>query len=239
MIIACDFDGHCIYQIQNMLTKDSYIGSAINLKKRIKEHLRQLNNGNHHSIILQRAVNKYGINNFEIIILEYVNKEKLLEKEQFYINKLNPIYNICKTAGSSLGVKRREETIEKIRKANLGIKHPFWRNEIKSKSQSGKPHKKYSEIGRLHCSEAQIKLYKNGYVSPQKGKKADDFHLKLNREKNFIKIEQYDKQKNLIKIWDSPCIVQEKLKICSSNISNCLNNKRRYAGGFIWKKVLL
>jgi hypothetical protein len=58
-----------------------------------------------------------------------------------------------------------EETKEKLRKAISGVKHPQWRNELKSIYQTGTKHKKYSEEGRKNCSNAQKKLYENGYQS--------------------------------------------------------------------------
>jgi group I intron endonuclease len=46
---------------------------------------------------------KYGYSNFSLEILEYCDKKNLLEREQYYLDSLNPTYNICKLAESSLG----------------------------------------------------------------------------------------------------------------------------------------
>ena len=35
-----------------------------------------------------------------MVILEYCNKESLINKEQYYIDIFMPEYNICKKAGS-------------------------------------------------------------------------------------------------------------------------------------------
>lgn len=43
----------------------------------------------------------------------------LLEREQYYIDTLNPEYNILKIAGSRLGVKHTLEVIEKIKSGAL------------------------------------------------------------------------------------------------------------------------
>ena len=124
-----------IYQIRNTITNDLYIGSSINIIHRKNRHSRELKQGKHHSIILQRAVNKYGINVFKFKVLEYCEQEILIKKEQYYIDTLKPKYNIYLIAGSSLGSKRSEETKEKNRKYALinNIKPPeeTWKDKQK------------------------------------------------------------------------------------------------------------
>lgn len=105
-----------IYKIINKINEDCYIGSSINLKNREFRHLRDLKNNNHHSVILQRAVEKYGIENFQFEIVEECLKSELLNREQYYLDTLNPKYNICKIAGSPLGTKQSKEACEKKRK---------------------------------------------------------------------------------------------------------------------------
>lgn len=53
---------------------------------------------------------KYGYSSFQLEILEYCDIADLTEREQYYLDKLNPKYNILKIAGSSLGHKLTEET---------------------------------------------------------------------------------------------------------------------------------
>lgn len=76
-----------IYKITNKVNNKSYIGSSNNIKRRWKQHINLLNKGEHHSIKLQRAWNKYGQDNFKFEILEECDVEKLLYLEQFYIDK--------------------------------------------------------------------------------------------------------------------------------------------------------
>lgn len=51
------------------------------------------------------------------------------------------------------------------------------------------------------------------------------------------KVKQYDKNMNLIKIWNSIKDVERELGISHSNITTvCKNNtNRKYAGGYIWR----
>jgi len=55
-------------------------------------------------------------------ILEYCKKKDLLDREQYYLQNLKPLYNILKTSGSLLGFKHSKTSIEKIRNALLGKK---------------------------------------------------------------------------------------------------------------------
>jgi group I intron endonuclease len=59
------------------------------------------------------AVLKHGCSNFSIEILEYCAPEMVIEREQFYIDSLKPVYNLLKFAGSSLGKTHSEETKKK------------------------------------------------------------------------------------------------------------------------------
>ena len=107
-----------IYKISNTINDRIYIGSAVDFKRRIYVHKHRLLN-NKHNIILQNHVNKYGIDTLLFEIVEYVDcKENLLTREQFYLDTLNPYFNICKIAGNSLGVKHSQQTKEKIGLAN-------------------------------------------------------------------------------------------------------------------------
>jgi group I intron endonuclease len=77
-----------IYKLWFSNSHKVYIGSSINLKKRIYEHKRVLILGQHYNRYLQRAYNKYGISNFRHEVIEICSKETLREREQFWINKL-------------------------------------------------------------------------------------------------------------------------------------------------------
>ncbi len=67
------------------------------------------------SSVIRNAILKYGHNNFMIGILEYTTFNKLVQREQFYIDLLSPESNRIKLAYSSLGYKHTEESLNKIR----------------------------------------------------------------------------------------------------------------------------
>lgn len=65
--------------------------------------------------LIDRALLKYGFSNFQLEILEYCSLEDLLEREQFYLDASKPIYNIAKIAGSTLGYKHSQESLNKMK----------------------------------------------------------------------------------------------------------------------------
>ena len=81
-----------IYMIMNLVNGKFYIGSSKNIKNRFWGHKGSLNNNRHHSSLLQRAWNKYGEENFIFEILENCLEEKLLEREQIWLD-FHHVYN--------------------------------------------------------------------------------------------------------------------------------------------------
>lgn len=212
----------CVYRITNKLNGKTYIGSTINFKKRIRSHFYNLRKNVHGNRHLQNSFNKHGEDSFIVRILEKVyHTSKVIDKEQKWVDKLNPEYNICKVqVNTSLGIKRSKETREKIRQANLGLKHPEWRNKLKSKAQGGKNHwtqtKKFTKKARKNMSNAQKKLYKNGYEHPNK-----------------VTIIQYDLDMNFVKKWSS---ISEAARFYNNGgIGNCVRGLSKTSAGYIWK----
>lgn len=88
-----------IYKISFLDPDLFYIGSSVNIRARRKEHLAALRRGTHSNPHLQCAFFKYGEDALHFEILEYVERrEDLVIREQYYLDTLNPYYNISKTA---------------------------------------------------------------------------------------------------------------------------------------------
>lgn len=110
-----------IYQIQSTVHPERiYIGSAVDIDARRRQHLNRLIRDTHHSQKLQRHFNKYGEQDFQFTVLETCIKELLIQHEQHYIDILNPYFNGCKIAGSLLGFRHTKETRQKYSKAKKG-----------------------------------------------------------------------------------------------------------------------
>jgi len=116
------------------LSGGQYIGSAVNLRRRKKDHGTSLRQGTHKNIKLQRAWNKYGEEGFEFSVLLICEKKDLLFFEQRAVDILKPKYNICLIAGSKLGVPTSEETKRKQALAMAGRKPPKSTRDAVSRS---------------------------------------------------------------------------------------------------------
>lgn len=83
-----------IYRRVNNVNGKTYVGSGVNLTKRLRSYY---NNKelNRKPRPIQDALLKYGHKNFSLDIFEYCPNTKLLEREQFYLDLLIPEYNIC------------------------------------------------------------------------------------------------------------------------------------------------
>jgi group I intron endonuclease len=106
-----------IYRIKNMVTnnaEDCYIGSALNIQRRLDRHHSELKTNSHPNQILQRAIDKYGIENFDFEVVEFVHGLlKLKEREQYYLDTIKPRYNISPSAENNRGWIASEETRKK------------------------------------------------------------------------------------------------------------------------------
>ena len=132
-----------IYRWINKENGNSYIGSAVDLRKRFYlyynlEHISKV------KMLICRALLKYGYSNFSLEILEYCKPDNVIEREQYYLDLLKPEYNILKTAGSCFGYRHREETLIKFRARK-------WADGTKAKMAAAK-------LGRKHTEETRTKI---------------------------------------------------------------------------------
>lgn len=133
-----------IYRIVSPSGKE-YIGSAKSFNRRFAKHRHELKKSIHHCKPLQSAANKYGIGALEFEILLVCKIEDLIFYEQLLIDALKPRYNMCKKAGSALGLKRSAETCKKLSDANkLWVRTP----EIRAAMSAGRKGMKLSEEHR-------------------------------------------------------------------------------------------
>ena len=115
-----------IYKILNTTNGHFYIGSAVNIVRRFRQHKHDLIHNRHRNSILQASFNRYGEASFVFQLVEAVPDLKLLVAvEQRYLDlhcdgKVT-CYNIATVAESSLGIKRSPEAIERGRLARKKI----------------------------------------------------------------------------------------------------------------------
>ena len=75
-----------IYKIENKLNGKVYIGQTVKtVEKRFNQHKNNSNKEYFSQIVLYKAFNKYGIENFECVELEEIDNELLDEREKYWI----------------------------------------------------------------------------------------------------------------------------------------------------------
>lgn len=98
-----------VYTITNLIDNKCYIGSSVRLGKRYVDHRSSLRDGNHKNSYLQNAFIKYGSDSFIFKIIEYCERDEVIEREQYWIDnyKKEDIYNFSLIAGkSTFGIKK-------------------------------------------------------------------------------------------------------------------------------------
>lgn len=85
-----------IYLVTNLINGKKYVGQSVNIKKRFQSHhLCDYKNekGELYNTKFYQALRKYGIENFEVTVLELCNKENLDEKEIYYVSYYDSFKN--------------------------------------------------------------------------------------------------------------------------------------------------
>lgn len=79
--------------IRNLANGKVYIGQSQSVKRRVLNHKNYLAQGIHRNIHLQRAYDKYGVENFKYSVVEYCDISMLNEREIFWIEHYNSFHN--------------------------------------------------------------------------------------------------------------------------------------------------
>jgi group I intron endonuclease len=242
-----------IYKITNNANGKIYIGQSINIKARWKDHINSLNRKDSHSVLLQRAWNKYGEEYFSFEILELCTENMLDAIEMKYIelyDTRNNGYNI--EPGGNLNKRLSEETKQKIREAHLGRRHSYETRQKMSQSRIGENNGMY---GKNHSEESKRKMSesKKGKPGHPRSEKQKEAARRANigkvvSEETRRKISEANKgnvpvHKNLNPVYcleldmifDNPSNAGKELNISSSNIIGCCEGKRKTCGGYHWR----
>lgn len=234
-----------IYKIRNTINGKIYVGSSKELLSRWRHHVNSLKRGDHHSRHLQRAWDKYGEHSFKFEIIEYTEESMLVEREQYYLDTLNPCdrhigYNVAPTAESPLGITRTEETKRKLREINLGKKLS---EDTKKKIGAGlKNSQKWLDSKQSPEYREKLRQANLGENNPNwgnaHGKSGEDHYMfgrfgKLHHRAQ--RIGQYTKSGVLIKEWDSFADITRDIGLKHPNIVSCCKGRLQSAYGYVWK----
>lgn len=176
-----------IYKIENIITDKKYLGSSLNIEKRILRHKNELTKNKHVNTHLQREFNKYGVNFFIFEIVEICNKEEVREIEQKYLDLIfsderyyKYYYNIGKLSSGGDNISfnpNRDLIIQKI-KNGLKLRYSLETIDEKSKRCDKLLGENNPNFGNKWSDEQKEKMsnYRKGIPSKIKGKTFNEIH---------------------------------------------------------------
>jgi group I intron endonuclease len=112
-----------VYAILNLRDQRVYIGSSVDVRARWNQHRSKLRRGLHCNHELQAAWSVFGSPLFSWVLLEEtVDRDSLIDREQFWLDSTPDTYNVSTRAGSGpkAGFRHTPDAIEKMRAAMLG-----------------------------------------------------------------------------------------------------------------------
>lgn len=216
----------CVYIIKNKINGLFYIGSTNNFKRRKQEHFAELKNNTHHSKLMQKDYNCFGLEAFEMSILEECEEVKQREREQYYIDLYDAVTKGYNFSDNAFYSKAGFCIMDK-----KGDKNPFY-------------NKKHTEATKQKLKEtwARTREKRTGF------KRSEDTKEKLREQKvgsknpNATKILQYNLDGTFLKTWDCVSdIVKFYGYTTHTNVTNCCRrnldktDKFCTAKGYVWK----
>lgn len=243
-----------LYLITNKINNKKYIGQTKqNLKNRFNGHKTKAKNGS--NLILHNAIRKYGVENFEIILLETTdNLETCNFRETNLIKEYNTLipngYNMieggCNTI-SKKGFKISDKHKNNIKRSHLKNCKPIIQFNIKN-GEIIKEWYSGRELLRNNYSRANIcKICKSskkyGYMY-NSGWCYKDFYdslidknllININYNSHGITIKCLDLNNNLVKIYNKIRTAAKELNCSPSSIQDCLKGRAKTCKGYKWE----
>lgn len=154
-----------IYGIQRRTTGRIYVGKSLDIRSRIVEHLRLLEKGQHDNSYLQREFTKYGVVEFDCLILEGhiflqvgITRQELgtllYTKEVEILGRYDKTYNLMPAGKGGLLTTKTSESTRKL--ISEGVK-AYWSNSENRKKQSEIQRKRYEDPEERKLTGEQVK----------------------------------------------------------------------------------
>lgn len=242
---------YTVYKITNLINQKSYIGSSIQVEKRWRQHKQAAFNSNHenYSYPLYQAFRKYGIENFEFLIIkdDFSSAEEMwnYEKEMIiYYNTLVHGYNqTLNTKSNLIAQENLQKHLEKVKKkcAKVDINNNIL--EIyESYHEAAKKNNNNSEDAASHIRavcKGQISSYKNEYyrdLDENNNVIIKDFKAPHGKKRIYgVNIKNPLKEIYFESISDAA----EQLSTDRGSIAKCIKGENRYSNikGYVLREV--
>ena len=229
-----------IYKITCLTVSKSYIGQAHNIKLRIRQHLSSSINPNakDYDVPIHAAIRKYGVENFDLEILELCDPAELNSRECYWIKTLRTYihyqdtvgYNV--TEGGKQSVRRLKLTptiLEQI--YDLLIENKLSYKEIATKFNLNPGTIQQINSGRL--------CYNSLYTYPLRDSQLNAHKKKFgNYNYTGTMVEQLDRDTGEV-INQFPSAFAAAIALGNStynkHIAHCCAGQRKTAYGFRWQ----
>lgn len=238
-----------IYQIENLVNGKRYIGSTNNPERRKKEHFNsaQWPSCRSYNYPLQKAIRKYGEENFLFSIIEECNLEDTPIRERYFIQKLNTLVNVGHGYNQTLDTDCafRDENIIRQNIARNGISCALVDEHEKIIKVFGSFHEAARETYggkdaspvRLVCDGKCRSM--NGYIF----RRLDDFGeviipvFQTNKRRKAIYGVKVNAPEDIV-YYNSVSEAAREEGIDRSSLGKCLSGSSKYSqvGGRVWRE---
>lgn len=208
-----------VYAFFHLPDGKQYIGSASNLYKRLREHLK----GEKSNTRLQRSIAKSGLDSFNFVIY-YFRKDPFvtltdIETEIIRSFPFEDLYNFKREASSMLGYKHTAEAIAKM-KLRLAdkTKHPMY--------------------GKKHSLSALQAISKSGVLNPMYNKVHSlETRKKISLARSRNPLGLYDKENKLVKSFNNQVELASEFSLNKTTISRYIKSGKLFLGKYFIRKL--
>lgn len=231
-----------IYLITNNINGKKYIGQSRNLIKRWGQHKTE-SRRDKPNLIVDKAIKKYGIDNFSFEILFECPLDMLDDWETDMIRLYDSVrprgYNcVDKCNGVSEEVRLK---LSESMKENNPMKNPDVADKVRNKL-IGTHHNRVTEY-QIEVTKKRMKE-NNPMKNPEVAKKVSmkitgrkQDKERVIRNSKHTNILQFSKDGKFIKKWDLVSDITKELGVDHCCIYAVLNGKQKTAGGYIWRCI--
>ena len=212
-----------IYCIENLVNNKKYIGQSVDIYSRWYVHKSKLYGNKHENTHLQNSWNNYGGKYFHFYIVELCDKELLNEREIYWIKHYNTFYD---GYNETFGGQGQSKPAIKVFQYTLdGDLIKEWNSVYEIQEELG-----FNENTIRNACNNKEHLSAYGYQwSYQKSDNIGEYNSTTQKKTVY----QYDKQGNLVNIYDTILSVSED-GFSFGNVANCCRGIRKTSSGYVW-----